>query len=266
MKRMEVARVSWRSFVAIGDSFTEGMNDFDDDTGVFRGWADLVAIRLAEEEPELTYANLAIRGRLFDNIVEEQVPPALRMQPDLISFAAGGNDTLRRGFEPAKLVGRLDQVVKMLRASGSDVFLFRFADVTSRLPGQRMILPRVREMNRAVGEIAERRGARLVDLWQDDEYRNPTLWSADRLHMNTLGHQRTAAHVLHALGMKFDPAWMDAPPRLAPVPWAKARAADLQWTREHLAPWVKRRLTGKSSGDNVLPKRPTLEPVRVQQT
>lgn len=263
---VEVARVSWRSFVAIGDSFTEGMNDIVDDTGVFRGWADLVAIRLAEDTPDLTYANLAIRGRLFDNVVEDQLPPALRMQPDLISFAAGGNDALRRGFEPGKLIGRLDHVIKMLRASGADVFMFRFADVTSRLPGQRMILPRVRELNRAVGEIAERRGARLVDLWQDDEYRNPSLWSEDRLHMNTLGHQRTAAHVLDVLDLKFDPAWMDAPPRIAPLPWAKARAADLKWTREHLAPWVKRRLTGTSSGDNVLPKRPTLEPVRVQQT
>ncbi len=126
------------------------------------------------------------------------------------------------------------------------------------------MLPRVREMNRVIGEIAERRGARLVDLWADDEYRNPTLWSADRLHMNTLGHKRTAAHVLHVLDVKFDPTWLDSAPRVEPVPWARARAADLKWTREHLAPWVKRRLTGKSSGDHVLPKRPTLEPVHLQ--
>ena len=79
------------------------MDDPNPDTGVFRGWADLVAIRLAEDTPDFRYANLAIRGRLFDNIVEEQVPPTLRMQPDLISFAAGGNDALRRGFEPARV-------------------------------------------------------------------------------------------------------------------------------------------------------------------
>src|SRR4051794_21512291 len=132
------------------------MNDVDDETGALRGWADLVAMRLAEETPELTYANLAIRGRLFDSIVDEQVPVAMRMHPDLISFAAGGNDALRRGFEPARLIGRLDQVVKMLRASGAEVFVFRFADVTSRLPGQRLIAPRVSVMNRVIGDIAER--------------------------------------------------------------------------------------------------------------
>jgi lysophospholipase L1-like esterase len=257
--------MSWLSYVAIGDSFTEGLDDLDETTGVFRGWADLVAMRLAEDEPALTYANLAVRGRLFDNIVEEQVPPTLRMQPDLISFAAGGNDALRRGFEPGRLIGRLDQIIKTLRASGADVLMFRWADVTTRLPGTRMIGPRINTMNRAVAEIAERRDARLIDLWNDDEYRNPALWSIDRLHMNELGHKRTAAHVLAALDVKADPNWMDSPPHLVPLPWARARAADLQWTRNHLAPWVKRRLTGKSSGDAVTAKRPTLELVRVDE-
>jgi lysophospholipase L1-like esterase len=255
----------WRSFVAIGDSFTEGLDDLDETTGVFRGWADLVAMRLAEDTADLTYANLAIRGRLFDNIVDEQVPVALRMQPDLISFAAGGNDALRRGFSAPRLIGRLDTVIKTLRASSADVILFRWADVTGRLPGQRMILPRVSLLNNAVGEVASRRGAKLVDLWLDDEYRNPGLWSVDRLHMNALGHRRTAAHVLTTLGVKTDPTWLDAPPYLAPLPWAKARAADIQWTREHLTPWVKRRLAGKSSGDLVTAKRPALVPVRVDQ-
>ena len=86
----------WRSFVAVGDSFTEGMNDAYPD-GSYRGWADLVATRLAAEAgPDFGYANLAIRGRLFPGVVAEQVPAALAMKPDLVSFAAGGNDVLRR--------------------------------------------------------------------------------------------------------------------------------------------------------------------------
>jgi len=257
--------VTWRSYVAIGDSFTEGLDDPDPATaGVFRGWADLVALRLAETTPGFTYANLAIRGRLFDNIVDDQVPAALRMQPDLCSFAAGGNDALRRGFEAARLVTRLDTVVKTLRAVGADVIVFRWADVTTRLPGQRMILPRVKALNSAIADVAARRGGTLVDLWSDDEYRNPALWSVDRLHMNEAGHKRTAAHVLAALGVDADPAWMDAPPKLAPLGWTQARAADLRWTREHLVPWVKRRLTGTSSGDLLSAKRPVLAPVETE--
>jgi lysophospholipase L1-like esterase len=224
-----------------------------------------VAIRLAAESPDFRYANLAVRGRLFDNIVDEQVPPTLRMHPDLVSFAAGGNDALRRGFQPAVLIARFDGVIGTLRAMGAGVVVFRFADVTSRLPGQRMILPRVRALNEAVGEVAEKHGAMLVDLWADLEFNNPALWSADRLHMNSVGHRRVAAHVLTALGIKPDETWFDVPPPLAPLSWAAARAADARWTRQHLAPWIKRRLTGRSSGDNITAKQPTLAPVEVDQ-
>lgn len=131
----------WRSFVAVGDSFTEGMDDAYPD-GTYRGWADLVAIRLAAEAgPDFRYANLAIRGRLFPNVVAEQVPAALAMKPNLISFAAGGNDVLRRTFDPDALAARFDAVVGRLRSGGGDVVLFRFADVMARLPGQRLVAP-----------------------------------------------------------------------------------------------------------------------------
>ena len=252
--------MTWRSFVAVGDSFTEGMSDTYPD-GTYRGWADLVAARLAADVPEFRYANLAVRGRLFDRIVDEQVPVAEKMRPDLVSFAAGGNDALRRNFDAPRLVARFDEVVGRLRAAGTDVIVFRFADVSRRLPGRRLILPRVAVLNRAVGETAERHGAHLVDLWSDQAFYGPLLWSIDRLHLNTLGHQRVAARVLTALGIEPEPAWL-APPEPGPVlSWMARRAGDARWARQHFAPWVHRRLTGRSSGDAVTAKRPTLRPL-----
>ncbi|WP_262284962.1 SGNH/GDSL hydrolase family protein [Micromonospora sp. MA102] len=251
----------WRSFVAVGDSFTEGMDDAYPD-GTYRGWADLVATRLAAEAgPDFGYANLAIRGRLFPNIVAEQVPAALDMKPDLISFAAGGNDVLRRTFDPDAFVPRFDAVIGRLRAGGADVVLFRFADVMARLPGQRLVAPRVALLNRVVGEVAERHGAILVDLYADDTYLNPMLWSTDRLHLSAAGHRRVAGQVLSALGVGCDEEWLMVPPHPAPTPWLAARAADLRWAGQHLAPWIKRRLTGRSSGDLITAKRPVLGPI-----
>jgi lysophospholipase L1-like esterase len=126
--------MTWKSFVAMGDSFTEGMDD-DYPDGTYRGWADLVAARLAVETgPDFGYANLAVRGKLLDQVVAEQVQPTLAMRPDLVSFAAGGNDVLRRKVDPWGLVHRLDPVIGRLRAAGTDVILFRFADVTGHLP------------------------------------------------------------------------------------------------------------------------------------
>jgi lysophospholipase L1-like esterase len=249
----------WRSFVAVGDSFTEGLDDRVEDA--YRGWADLVAGVLASRSGGLDYANLAVRGRLFRRVVAEQVPPALAMRPDLVSFAAGGNDVLRRSFDGPAMIARFDETVARLRATGADMVVFRFADLTIRLPGQGLIGPRVEMLNRAVGETAERHGARLVDLSVDDEFANPALWSMDRLHLSTAGHQRVAAHVLVALGVEADPAWWQPPNRPAPLTWLAARGADLAWAGRHLAPWLKRRLTGRSSGDRVTAKRPVLTPV-----
>lgn len=250
----------WRSFVAVGDSFTEGMDDAYPD-GTYRGWADLVATRLAVEVgPDFGYANLAIRGRLFPAVVDQQVPAAIAMRPDLISFAAGGNDLLRRNFDPYALAERFDQVIGELRATGADVLLFRFADLGARLPGQRLVAPRVAVLNRAVGETARKYGATVVDLFSDDAFGNPTFWSTDRLHLSATGHRRVAGHVLTALGVDVEQEWLLVPPRPAPTPWLAARGADLRWAGQHLAPWVRRRLTGRSSGDTVTAKRPVLGP------
>lgn len=249
--------------MAVGDSFTEGMDDPYPEGGTYRGWADLVATRLAVEAgPDFRYANLAIRGRLFPGVVAEQVPAALAMRPSLISFAAGGNDVLRRSVDLPTLIERFFKVVGEMRGSGADVVLFRFSNAwITRLPGQRIVAPRVSMLNAAVERAADTHGGTLVDLSHDDEFHNPLLWSIDRLHLSALGHRRVAVHVLKALGVAPHDEWLLVPPRPEPSPWLSARAADLRWAGRYLAPWVKRRLTGRSSGDGVSAKRPVLSPM-----
>jgi lysophospholipase L1-like esterase len=258
--------MAWRSFVAVGDSFTDGMNDRDPSGDGYRGWADLVASQLAAEAvargEEFHYANLAIRGRLFHGVVDEQIPPTLAMRPDLVSFAAGGNDALRRNFDGPALIARFGEVVAQLRGNGADVILFRFADLSRRLPGKRIILPRTSFLNDAAAEVAARQGAYVVDMWADEELSmNTAMWSEDRLHLSTAGPRRVAGHVLTALGLVPDPTWMDPQAAPRPLVWPLARAADAQWAARYLAPWIKRRLQGRSSGDLVTAKRPDLAPL-----
>jgi lysophospholipase L1-like esterase len=253
----------WRSFVAVGDSFTEGMDDPYPDGRTYRGWADLVAHHLARlaRPDDFRYANLAIRGRLFNNVVDEQVPLAIAMKPDLVSFAAGGNDVLRRNFDPHALAERYDRTIERIRSTGADVLIFRFADVTRRLPGARWVRPRVDVLNQAVEDTAKRHDARLVDLWADEEFANTRLWSVDRLHLSPIGHRRVAGHVLRRLGIQPHEDWMLSAPPPDVLPWLSRKAADARWVRLYLAPWVKRRLTGRSSGDTVTAKRPELVPL-----
>src|SRR5712691_5185378 len=81
------------SFAALGDSFTEGLDDLRAD-GSLRGWADRFAERAAEVRPGLRYANLAVRGKVLRELAGEQLPRAIGMRPDLVSVAVGGNDEL----------------------------------------------------------------------------------------------------------------------------------------------------------------------------
>ena len=83
-------------YVAIGDSFTEGVGDPDPERpNGLRGWADRVAEVLAAATPDFGYANLAVRGRKLPAILAEQVEPAVALSPDLVTIHGGGNDVLR---------------------------------------------------------------------------------------------------------------------------------------------------------------------------
>ena len=99
-------------FVAIGDSFTEGVGDELPD-GRVRGWADIAAQGWADASAEpVEYANLAIRGRLVWPILEEQLEPALALRPTHLSFNGGGNDMLRPRASVARIVGAFDHVMR----------------------------------------------------------------------------------------------------------------------------------------------------------
>jgi hypothetical protein len=50
-----------------------------------------------------------------------------------------------------------------------------------------------------------------------------------------------------------DTEWRTPMPTTLPPGWAMRRAADLRFARQHLLPWIGRRLTGRSSGDGITP-------------
>ncbi len=254
-------------FVALGDSFTEGMGDPMPD-GSVRGWADLVAGVLSQDwvrrDPagERTgYANLAIRGKLLGPIIDEQLDPALALRPDLLTFAGGGNDMLRPRADLPSLLRLIDLTVARLVDSGATVVIFTGADPCDGLPLGARIRATGDRLAAGARVVAERRGALLVDLWPILELRDPRFWAPDRLHLNDLGHRQVAGRVLDTLHIER-PAYWTAPAGSAQRPPRTARnELDFYW--EYVGPWVRRRLTGTSSGDHRPPKRPVLAPIEV---
>ncbi|MGY2876710.1 lysophospholipase L1-like esterase [Marmoricola sp. URHA0025 HA25] len=248
-------------YVALGDSFTEGVGDPDPARpNGLRGWADRVAEVLATQAPaDFGYANLAIRGRKLREIIDEQVEPGLGLEPDLVTIHGGGNDVLRPRVDLDALAAVYDEAVGRLTGSGARVVVFTIADPGIN-PVFRMIRGRTAVFNEWVREIADRHGATLVDMWRMRGWKVSEVMDEDRLHLNPVGHQAIAIAVLDALAA--DHALAPLPlPHVAEPSARERRAQNLAWARQHAVPWVHRRLTGRSSGDGVLPKRPVLAPI-----
>lgn len=237
-------------YVAIGDSFTEGVGDELPD-GHVRGWADLVAQGWADASGEpIEYANLAIRGRLVWPIVEQQLEPALALHPTHLSFNGGGNDILRPRTSISRVVEAFQTVLRRCDEEGVQLILLSGANPSAQLPLSRLIQRRGDLLSRAVeAHFADRSDVVRALNWFDRELATPPFWSEDRLHMNARGHHRVAARVLTALGLEPPPEWWSLPP-LPPSGTARGAA----YYREHVGPWVRRRLTGTSSGDGREPK------------
>lgn len=251
--------VSFGSFVALGDSFTEGVGDPGLDGGV-QGWADRFARSLAAESPGLRYANLAIRGKLLGQVIGEQVPEAIRLAADLVSIAAGGNDLLRPGADPDALAASFDGAVAALRSAGSTVILFTGFD-PGGFPLIRAIRGKVAAYNAQLRLIAQRRDCLHVDLWSMRVLADPREWCADRLHLSPDGHRRVALRACEVAGVPVTEDWRSPLP-VAPSPgWLTARQQDLTWARSYAAPWLSRRVRGISSGDGRVAKRPYLQNV-----
>ena len=244
----------------MGDSFTEGIGDPEPASpGGHRGWADRVAEELSRGHDDFAYANLAVRGRLLQQIVDQQLAHCLSLQPDLVTLSAGGNDLIRPGGDPDVLAERLDSVVQILSMGGATVVLFNGPDTgllgagpdpqqgghLQREPAHRGGPARRRDRRHVVPAPAQRPA---------DVGRGPAaLLAAGPPHHrgHGAGFAERAAH----------PGAAAAPSRCRSAAGGRPAPGTSIWAREHFVPWVVRRLRHRSSGDGITAKRPLAGPV-----
>jgi lysophospholipase L1-like esterase len=250
--------IRFERFVAIGDSTVEGLDD-PDGRGGYRGWANRLAERLVAGQGSVLYANLGIRGRTTRQVREEQLAPALAMQPDLAAVVSGTNDLLRRKFDDQALREDVEAMQRALIGIGATVITFTLPDLSDVMPAANLLRPRLLRMNQAIRDAAVSTGAIVCDFALYPVAADPRLWSDDRLHANSAGHARIAEALAAHLGLPgTSHDWSE------PLPGAAKFEGTSQWIGHFLVPWLWRHLNGRSSGDGITAKRPRLTPLHLE--
>lgn len=262
---------TWRRYVAIGDSTSEGLID-PDGNGSWIGWADRFAARVAMAQAEpLEYANLAVAGYRADQVRGTQLYRALAMRPDLMTIVAGVNDVIAPRPDFGAVEEALGEMFGEARAIGATVLTFTTPDTSAWSPASRVVRDRLLTLNRITRDLAAEHGALLIDFEHIPMATDPRIWAEDRLHINAVGHLRTSAALAWLLGLPgVGPEWADplgdgAGDAHEPtdVP-ARGPGSHLAWAIKHLAPWVVTQVRGQHGHHPPQGKRP--EPVPVEVT
>jgi lysophospholipase L1-like esterase len=219
---------------------------------------------LAAQIPEFKYANFAIRGKLVQQVLEDQVPLALPLidgPQTLVSFHAGANDALRPNFDRNVVRTAYVRAVTQLVQSGATVVLFTVLEKNGNGGKASAVWEeRMSSFNSIVREVAEKFGLMIMDASMDPQSSNPNLLAFDRLHLNQTGHYRVAQAVLERIGAPFDSHWKVSVIPSKKKPWLTRKLLTLWWFVSFALPWVWRRIRGRSSGDGRSGKYTSLTP------
>jgi len=253
--------VAINKFIALGDSLTEGLSDkYPDRT--YRGWADRVADELSLVDTNFLYANFAVRGKLLEQVIADQVSVALPFitgNDTVVSFHAGANNILRPKLDVKRVIADYQSAVIRITDTGAKVLVFTVREVANpKTKAELYWNERFGPFNANVREIASKTGAILLDANSHEVFGDPRMLAKDRLHLSQEGHRRVAQGVLKALGMPHDINYTQAMGPHKQTPAVLRGIGTVAWGVAFLVPWAIRRLSGKSSGDGRVAKYPVL--------
>ena len=251
-----MAPVTFHRYVALGDSFTEGVGDPDPTRpNGLRGWADRVAEVLAQQTDDFGYANLAIRGRkLRRHPRPSRSSRPSRSQPDLVTIHGGGNDVLRPRVDIDALaadVRRRDRAARRQRRARR-----RCSPSSTRAPAGSTARCAAgwRSSTSGSARSPTATARRLVDMWRMRDIEIAGVMDTDRMHLNAAGHTHMARRRPRRPRRRARPRprhRRPAPRARSPRDLGRQRAVDPRVPRALGAPPAHRPLLGR----HVSPKR-----------
>lgn len=248
-----------RSYVALGDSLSEGLGDFGfAESRVHSGWADRLAMLLAREAKkhnhDFHYANMAIRGAKIADIMGIQLERALAEKPDLVTVMAGQNDLLSSTENMPKLERQFREGIQKLKDAGCTVIVSNTIN-----PIHLMVFRPLARLATVMTEMIER-VAKELDVPVHDVHRIESLadvayWAEDMVHFSGPGHIKVANEAAALLKLSYRLSELDD---IEIAPPARGVLGTSRWVAVHVLPFFWRRIRRVSSGDGLEPKLPTL--------
>jgi lysophospholipase L1-like esterase len=233
---MELVR-NHPTFVVLGDSAAYGTGD-EISAGVFRGWAGFLAEAFQDG---CDYFNFSRPGAKSTEVLEKQLPKALREQPDICALIVGGNDLLRNGFDPLLLYKNLRNCCQQLMAMGSEVIMVELHDPNQllRLPKlmSRVLNRRVAAVNAVYRKVALEFEIITIKTRKIGDVHNRSNWHIDRMHPGPAGHFMLARSVAEQLRRR---GWaVSLPHKLNVV--QKSKGDKIKWLLRNGTPWFLKR-------------------------
>jgi lysophospholipase L1-like esterase len=192
----------WHHYVAMGDSFTEGVGDSVDGFAKL-GAMDRITAALRQANPDLRYTNLAKRGLLVAEIREQQLETALRLKPDFVSVVAGANDIMTGQFSATLWEEEFGILYEALAQTGAAVIAVNLPEFpvlrTLQAPLQARVKSNIARGNDIVQRLAAQYQVILVDAWASSQRSDPEDWSEDGVHLNSRGYFKFAQETLKVI-------------------------------------------------------------------
>ncbi|TDD71417.1 SGNH/GDSL hydrolase family protein [Actinomadura rubrisoli] len=188
-----------RPMVVLGDSVAEGQDD-PDPAGGWLGWAGRLARHL--DIPRDRLVNLSTPGATIEDVVRDQLPAAREPTPELVMLGCGMNDALN-GFERARVADRLAEVFGWARAAGAVAiaipvprppFLERSPMSQFR---RKRVVQRIADFNEELDRVSQEFGMTFPARESVSKVADPSMWSADGIHLNVAGHAYVAEVIAH---------------------------------------------------------------------
>lgn len=181
------------TYAALGDSTGAGVG------GKNGGYVTLLFNRIVQARPGSTLHNFSVSGARTEDVLRNQIAPALEAKPTLITIGIGTNDATR-GMDVERFARNYEEILSRIRAqSDATIVVTNLPDVSHApvipLPLRGALRRQIELYNQRIAQAAEKHSATVVDAFNATHKTlesRPEFFSSDGFHPSDAGYEHWA--------------------------------------------------------------------------